>query len=176
MALLVAGGLVLLGLGAGGTWLLTGRGDSGVQPAAAATSPVPGGQPAGAEAAGSTPTGEPAPTSDPTPPDYTDWTNIESPATVMVNPGQNPGYPSGSWILVLDSLPVTQFTYDQAVGRAAALPNAVVVDSSTVPGLKPGYWAITSNAWYGTAREASGRCPDYGRVASGACYPRKVTG
>lgn len=83
-------------------------------------------------------------------------------------------YEWGTWILVLDSLEVDRYSYDEAVARAGDSAGLTVVDSSTVPGLRPGYWALVSRASYSSKGSASTHCADFGRVASGACYPRRI--
>ncbi len=83
---------------------------------------------------------------------------------------------AGEWILILDSLDIGTYTFEQAVSHASGLGPAVAVDSSTVPGLRPGYWAIVSRTSYPSSDEAQSHCGDHGREASSACHPQMVTG
>jgi hypothetical protein len=84
--------------------------------------------------------------------------------------------PPGSRITVLQSMPQGEFTEAQAWDRAREITNssypAVVVDSSSVKGLNPGYWAISvlqnPDASGGTI------CAAYQRPQGGACYDREV--
>lgn len=81
---------------------------------------------------------------------------------------------AGSWLTVLDSLPQGQFSLDQARSRAGELGSGlVVVDSSSTPGLTPGYWAVVVPQLKSESA-ARAMCAQYGRTPSGACYGRHV--
>ncbi|GAB97931.1 hypothetical protein KILIM_089_00010 [Kineosphaera limosa NBRC 100340] len=96
-------------------------------------------------------------------------------AVAPAPPGRAPSYRTGDYLLVLESLPINQYDYASAQARAGR-PGLTVVDSGTVPGLNPGYWAVVSTAGYSSERAARAACSDFGRTPSGACYPRRVGG
>ncbi len=103
----------------------------------------------------------------------------DSPSRTDASPqsdGPSASFRVGEWILVLESLDVGTYTLRQAVSRASELGPVVVVDSSRMPGLRPGYWAVVSSTSYPSRKAAASHCGDHGRKASGACYPRLVTG
>lgn len=83
--------------------------------------------------------------------------------------------PAGSWVLVLESYPKDRYSPDQARELAAALPGrTTVVDSSQTAGMRSGFWAVVSEAAFPAEADARAACGEFGRKASGACYPRRV--
>ena len=83
----------------------------------------------------------------------------------------------GTWITVLESLPKDQSSLTQAQVRADTLSAhgflVVVVNSDTIPGLNPGYWALSVTGF--ASRDAAvAACPALGREAGGTCYPREI--
>lgn len=94
-------------------------------------------------------------------------------------PAETPTQPTftpGVWLLVLDSLDQAKKSRGQAEAQAARMGQVMVIDSTAVPGLRPGYWAIISSRTYASSGAARSDCATYGRSASDWCYPRQVTG
>lgn len=84
--------------------------------------------------------------------------------------------PSGSWLIVLESLEKSEHTSAYASQRAGQLSGGygtVVVDSSTIPGLRPGYWAV-SVVGFSSQEAARAACRDMGYDLGGDCYERQV--
>lgn len=84
--------------------------------------------------------------------------------------------PSGSWLVVLESLEKSDHSAAYASQRAGQLSGGygtVVVDSSTIPGLRPGYWAV-SVVGFGSQEAARAACRDMGYDLGGDCYERQV--
>ncbi len=83
--------------------------------------------------------------------------------------------PAGSWLTVLDSKPQTEWTEAAAWGAARALGynGVTVVDSSAIPGLNGGYWAI-SLVGFSSRDAARAACASVGRDVGGTCYERLV--
>lgn len=85
--------------------------------------------------------------------------------------------PSGSWITVLDSLEQSRYSLAEARSRAAGLSRGAyvvaVVDSTAVPGLNSGYWALSVTG-SSSQSEARAVCGQLGRNAGGNCYPRQI--
>lgn len=163
-------GLVLLMVGVAvlATWWFTSR-----QPNDA----VPSGPVASASAQSTSTGGVPLTTATIGPPSVVPTEPQTAPPTASVAataPGGAP-VPSGSYILVLDSLEQTRYSAQDALQRAAGIPGGVaVVDSSTTPGLRAGYWALVSSRYFGSEAEARRGCSQFGRDPSGACYPRRI--
>ncbi|MDI9628111.1 MAG: hypothetical protein QM286_06150, partial [Acidobacteriota bacterium] len=83
----------------------------------------------------------------------------------------------GSWITVLESLPKNEVAVTHAQASASALSvngyRVVVVDSDAIPGLNPGYWALSVTGF--ASRDAAvAACPGLGREVGGTCYPREI--
>lgn len=80
---------------------------------------------------------------------------------------------AGTWILVFKSLEQDRYAADDALEQAQEISGSVVVDSSSISGLRAGYWAIASVGYSSqqTAREA---CSDFGLELGGECYERLV--
>lgn len=85
--------------------------------------------------------------------------------------------PTGSYLTVLKSLPQAEATEAEAWAWAPTFSrggrSVVVVDSSSIPGLRAGYWAlaVTGSA---TADEARAVCAALGLDLGGDCYERQV--
>lgn len=185
VAPLLAVGLVLVGIGIVLGAVLLGYGRPSTNPAtplAAGSSNSAASAPSETTPIPDTVDSSPSETEPPSEETSTDDTETspsvtETGADVSGATGPTPAqYAWGTWILVLDSLEVDRYSYDEAVARARAFSGVTVVDSSTVPGLRPGYWALVSRDSYSSKGSASERCADFGRVASGACYPRRIGG
>lgn len=80
---------------------------------------------------------------------------------------------TGSWIIVFRSLEQDRYTAEEALQQSADFPGSVVVDSSSIPGLRAGYWAISS-VGYSTQQEARDSCADFGLELGGECYERQI--
>ena len=85
---------------------------------------------------------------------------------------------SGSWITVLESMPKSSKSSGQAAAKAASISSRTgvsvsVVDSSSVPGLNSGYWAV-SVIGSSSKSEAQRVCASVGRSVGGSCYPRLI--
>lgn len=85
--------------------------------------------------------------------------------------------PPGSWIMILESLPKGEYSIEQATSRAAALSvpglSLTVIDSTAIPGLNDGYWAIGLGG-LSDRDAAAAKCAAFNREVGGACYPRQV--
>ena len=85
--------------------------------------------------------------------------------------------PSGSWLTVLNSLPQAEKSEAEAQAEADALTSGsaqvVVVDSSAIPGLNGGYWAV-SMVGFSNNDEARAACGRVGRSPGSTCYSRQV--
>lgn len=160
---MVAAALVIAGVGLLVGWLITGKGSEPEPPAtAAATVTVTASAP-------SVDSAPPADYSPPAAPLGTAGATDTSPT-----PGVPPAYPPGSYILVLESMPIASYSYPEALAFTTGYRELTVVDSGTVPGLNPGYWAVVTTSAYPSARAARDACPQFGRTASGGCYPRQI--
>lgn len=85
--------------------------------------------------------------------------------------------PSGSWILVLDSLEKHKYDLREANIEAEILSGSQyveVLDSDAIPGLNGGYWALAVTG-FSSRSDATEACEDLGRSVGGSCYPRQVS-
>lgn len=82
--------------------------------------------------------------------------------------------PRGSYLLVLESYPKSTHSMSSASAKAASLGRATVIDSSRVPGLNAGYWAVVHDSYFMSKSQAQAACSSYGRSVGGPCYARKV--
>lgn len=116
---------------------------------------------------------------------------VTATATVVVSPRAAPtvaptaaaasktvrSLPSGSWLTVLNSLPQAEVAESAAQAEATTLSSGsatvVVVDSSAIPGLKPGYWAV-SMVGFSSREQARDACSRVGRSPGATCYDRQV--
>ena len=84
---------------------------------------------------------------------------------------------SGTWILILQSMPQNEksLAEAQALASQLAVPayDVVVVDSSSTPGLNSGYWAV-SVVSFSSQDAASAACAAFSRAVGPACYPRLI--
>lgn len=85
--------------------------------------------------------------------------------------------PTGSFLTILDSLPKGEVTeadaWVRARGLSAAGYSVVVVDSTAISGLNPGYWALSVTGL--PSRDAARQvCAGFGRAVGGQCYDREV--
>jgi hypothetical protein len=84
---------------------------------------------------------------------------------------------SGTWILVLESMPQNEKSLPeaQAVANQLTVPgyDVVVVDSSTTSGLNGGYWAV-SVVSFGSQDSAAAACASFSRAVGPTCYPRAI--
>lgn len=82
-----------------------------------------------------------------------------------------------SWLVLLASLSQSDYTAAQALAQAADLDggsgSVAVVDSSKIPGLAPGYWAIAQVGFTSKAEAAAG-CAAVGRPVGDTCIVRQV--
>ncbi|GAA1711671.1 hypothetical protein GCM10009702_12620 [Propioniferax innocua] len=84
--------------------------------------------------------------------------------------------PSGSWILVLDSLDKRKYDLREANIEAEILSGSwhvEVLDSDAIAGLNGGYWALAVTGFSGRS-DTTRACEDLGRSVGGSCYPRQV--
>lgn len=95
------------------------------------------------------------------------------------HPGIVRELPAGSWITVLDSLPQSGTTPEQALARAAELSKpgyqAVPLDASAFQGLNAGYYAIVI-AGQSSRNESYAVCDAIGTPRGDNCYPREIKG
>lgn len=112
---------------------------------------------------------------------------VTATATVVVSPRAQPSasassatvrsLPSGSWLAVLESLPQAEQTESMAQAQATSLStgagSVVVVDSTAIPGLNPGYWAL-SLIGFSSSVEARDACARVQRSPGPSCYDRQV--
>ena len=183
----VAAALVVAGLACFAVWLVLGR-SADPEPVAAgatATSPAP------PNGVASQPSGQLAvPTVTVTQPLVRTVTQV-APAPEAVQPAppqaapqqpvppvQEPAslesqLPSGSYVLVLESFPKSKYSVGTARAKAAGL-GATVIDSSRVPGLNSGFWAVIHSRYFWNKSEAQATCSSYGRSVGGPCYARKI--
>lgn len=95
---------------------------------------------------------------------------------VETQSGLEESLPTGSWLLVLESMPKSRYSQSEAWSKASSVGSAVVIDSSRVSGLNSGYWAVIADRYFESKSAASGTCSSYGRSVGGECYPRRVGG
>lgn len=99
-----------------------------------------------------------------------------APTVVETQSGLEESLPTGSWLLVLESMPKSRYSQSEAWSKASSIGSAVVIDSSRVSGLNSGYWAVIADRAFESKSAANGTCSSYGRSVGGECYPRRVGG
>jgi hypothetical protein len=110
-----------------------------------------------------------------------DSTPTSTPTRTPAPPAANQPYVArGRWVAVLDSKDKTDTTLAEARAQAAQIAGAWgvpvdVFDSSTRPGMRPGYWALVL-ASFDSNEAARAACASVGRVPSDACSGRQITG
>ena len=91
--------------------------------------------------------------------------------------GTNPSPKKGQWVLVLESLPKKTKSQQEAhsvASRLATSRSTAVLDSSRVPGLRAGYWAVVALPFSDSKNAATSGCRDFGRKVGASCYAREV--
>lgn len=134
-------------------------------------------------AAPTLPTIEPAPAAPPaaaapTPIAVTTTTTTTTRIVTAQAGAAGPDVLSGTWVVVLESLPKAEFTLAQARARAAALAASSgrtpkVLDSSATAPMRAGYWAVVDGP-HASEGAAYATCAAYGRVRGGECYSRDL--
>lgn len=84
--------------------------------------------------------------------------------------------PSGSWLAVMESMDKSSTSIGTAVAERMRIEGEgglSVVDSSQIPGLNPGYWAI-AKTHLASKSEVTAVCREYGRSMPTNCYARQV--
>ena len=85
--------------------------------------------------------------------------------------------PDGSWVVVLESLPQSEWTTTQAVDVAAGLARGgrapFVIDSDLHAGLNSGYLVVVDGP-FADRTAAGAACAPLGREVGGSCYPRQT--
>ncbi len=77
----------------------------------------------------------------------------------------------GQWILVLASLPIDEFTLEDAAARAPEVEGSRVLLSDDYPSLNAGYWVVYAGPF--PDNPTTSACPD-NRPEDFTCYPRFV--
>ncbi len=83
----------------------------------------------------------------------------------------------GQWVLVLESLSKKTKSQKDAYAVASRLARSrstTVLDSTRVPGLTNGYWAVVALPFSASKNAATSGCRDFGRKIGGNCYARQV--
>jgi hypothetical protein len=107
-------------------------------------------------------------------------TGSSAPAVPSAGASPESSLHTGEWLLILESISKGAESRSSAEAKARSLREkakgrrkVVVLDSSIVKGLTPGYWAVAVPGFTSKA-SATKACSDFGRKTGGTCYPRVV--
>lgn len=107
-----------------------------------------------------------------TPPPPTSATSTtDTPSTTTTTVIEKDVLDYGQWILVLASLPIDEFTLEDAAARTPEIDGSRVLLSSDYPSLNAGYWVVYAGPF--PENPTTSACPE-DRPEDFTCYPRFV--
>ncbi|MDN5564186.1 MAG: protein kinase [Luteococcus sp.] len=169
--------LPLIAVAVAGVWYLAGGQEESAAPAAPVATQQPSGQATVTQPAATQPVATVTAQST-----VVAQSTVTAQATVTVQQQQEQApvtetAPVGQWLVVLESLEKSKYSYADAGAKAAGLTTSGatvhVLDSDTTPGLHSGYWVLSVYP-FGSRDDATAMCEQLGRSAGGKCYPRFV--